>query len=161
MRFLWCFSDFAQAGSEGHGGVGLPFGATVGMAAEVAEVVHVGIGLHLEGVEQVAGVLEMPPVGQRTEPVEEVLPVEAEPGVVGGASLIEVYHLVVLHGIVACIEGVGLVGGVGDDVSEEGQSVVALANPEGQGDGFHVVGAAWSYGMQHERYDGKESVSHC
>ena len=63
---------------------------------EVVEVVHVGIGLHFEGVETITSILQTTPIAACEEPVPTVEDVEAEPGIVGGACLIEVNHLVIL-----------------------------------------------------------------
>ena len=112
-----------------------------------------GVSLHLERVEQVAGVGQVLAVAGGLEPETEVLPVKAEPRVVGAASLIEVYHLVVFQGAEALRERLGFLLGVGDDGSEEGQPVIALAYPARLGNGWHVGDAAGAYRTEHYHQD--------
>ena len=152
-----------EAFFKGKGCKGFPPSAAVGFVAEIVEVVHVGIGFHLEGVEQVAGVPEVLAVATGLKPVDEVAPVETKPRVVRGACLVEVYHLVVLDGVETGVHGLRLLLAVGDDVAEERQPVVALANPEGQGHGRHVLGAAGTDGpyQQGDNHEGMGLHSGC
>ena len=76
-----------------------------------------------------------------------------------GAGLIEVYHLVVLDGVEALVERLGVFFCMGNDGAEEGQTVVALANPEGEGDGSHVGHATGASGAEHE-WDDEQGIRH-
>lgn len=114
---------------------------------------HEAVGFHLKGVEEVTGTLEVTAVAACLQPEDEIFPVEAQPRVVGGAGLVEVYHLMVLHGVPALVEMVGIPLAVCDDGSEERQTLVALRNPEGHADGLHVGRAAGTYRSEQEWYD--------
>ena len=61
------------------------------------------------------------------------------------------YHLVVLKGVGALVERFGLLLCVRDDVSEEGQPVVSLADPAWLGHGAHVVLATGARGTEHHQ----------
>lgn len=104
-----------------------------------------GVGLQFEGVETIACILQTTPIAAGEEPVPAVEDVEAEPGIVGGACLVEVNHLMILDdatdGIlrrVGRIDTCCLFLAVGDDTTKEGHTVVALADEPGTRYGTHV-----------------------
>ena len=56
----------------------------------------------------------------------------------GTTCLVEVYHLVVLQDVKTVVEVVGLVLAVRDDMAEKSHGFIALPDPKGTADGFHV-----------------------
>jgi hypothetical protein len=71
----------------------------------------------------------------------------------GAASLIEVYHLVIFHGIPMLVEMIRILFAMRDDMSEEGHSLIALPNPEGKIHGTHVIKLAGTTGTEQQRED--------
>ena len=104
-----------------------------------------GVGLQFEGVETITSILQTTPIAAGEEPVPTVEDVEAEPGVMGRACLIEVNHLVILDGAadgvfrrVGRIDACCLFLAVGDDTTKEGHTIVTLADEPGTRYGTHV-----------------------
>ena len=104
-----------------------------------------GVGFHFEGVEAIAGILQTTPIATCEEPVPTIENVETEPGIVGGACLVEVNHLVILEnaadGILrrmGSIDACCLFFAVGDDTTKEGHTIIALADEPGTRYGTHV-----------------------
>ena len=123
--------------------IAAPLGGAVLFIIEVVEVVHVGIGLHFEGVETIACILQTTPIAAGEEPVPAVENVEAEPRIVGGACLIEVNHLVILDGAAdgvlrRRIDACCFFLAVRDDTTKEGHTVVAFTDEPGTRYGTHV-----------------------
>ena len=124
-----------------HAGIGAPLVGSRLLVVEVVEVVLVGIGLHLEGVEPIAGITEMVGVGQGGEPVVGVAQIEQPPGIVARAGLVEVDALVVVQDA-GVTKGISVLLVVGNDGAEECQGIVAPTYPVGLDDDLHVVSVA-------------------
>ena len=137
--------------NQRHACIAAPLVGAALFVVQIVQVVHVGIGLHLERVQPVAGISQMLAVAAGQQPVPAVAKVEQQPRVVTGAGLVEVYHFMVLNGAEAFVERLGILFGMGDDVSEEGQPVVAPANPAGHSYGAHVVLATGARGAEHHQ----------
>lgn len=71
----------------------------------------------------------------------------------GTAGLIEMNHLVILHLVPTVVKVLRLLLTMGDDGSEEGHTLIALPNPEGDIHGTHVLQSAGTAGTDHQRYD--------
>ena len=104
-----------------------------------------GIGLQFEGVETITSILQTTPIATCEEPVPTIENVETEPGIVGGACLVEVNHLVILDDAAdGALRRVGRIDArcfflaVGDDTTKEGHTVVALADEPGTRYSTHV-----------------------
>ena len=128
---------------KGHLGIIVPACCTISLVVQIVQVVHVLIGFHLKRVEQIAGIAKPFATATSLQPKHEVLPIKAEPGVVSTASLIEMYHLMVLQ-IAEARERFGFLGSMSDDVAEKGHTFIALFNPSGFGYSRHIADATGS-----------------
>lgn len=132
------FIEFLKALSRTHAGIDTPFVSPFFTALlQIVGVVHVQVGLQLERIDAVGGILHAAVLGKGTKDIPEIEQVEEQPGVVSGLCLAQMDGLMPTETAVVEPSKTGFIITGGYDGSEKGHCLVTFAQPESVGKYAH------------------------